>query len=627
MDNNCLLIPILVSLLSGFVFLFVPRRLRLFRSVLSLVVLSYLFVVVLQIFLTVLKSEGLVLDLSVMGVNFSFIANLFSSFLLLAVLFFMVLVNVFCLPSRTNPVKDTHFYSYLHWTLFASSIVLLTDNLIMLLVLWGAIAVLLYLMILAGRSGADQAAYKTLVMIGGSDVLMLIGAALVYYLSGTVSLSQIRLPLDSSLAVLAFLLLLIGALTKAGAVPFHAWVVDAAEKAPIPVLALFPGVLDKMLGVYLLARIGLDLFVMIPNSAMSIVLMSIGGLTIVVGSAMALMQKNLLRLLAYSTISQVGYMVLGIGTAIPLAIIGAIFHMVNNTIYKTSLFFTAGAVEARTGQTDFAKLGGLAKFMPIAFITSFIAALAISGIPPLNGFFSKWMIYQGIIEVGKWYFVVFLITAMFGSVLTLAYFLKALHAIFFAPRAQTEKTLSLGEASPTALVPMIILAILAIGFGIYARFPMQIISRFNFGVFVFGFEAYPVMSSGLATVLILAAILIGLVVYLLTRSRQVKSSEVFIGGEHISAEAQLKPGEISQQEATVSGAEFYDSVKEMKLVSETYKVAESKTFDVFEAGKKFFGWLARVGKRVHTGLLQTYLGWIFLGIIAIIAIFFLMLIK
>ena len=125
---------------------------------------------------------------------------------------------------------------------------------------------------------------------------------------------------------------------------------------------------------------------------MSIFLMAIGSFTIVAAVMMALIQHDLKRLLGYHAVSQAGYMVLGIGTGSIIGIAGGLFHMLNNAIYKHGLFLSGGAVEKKVGTTDLGRLGGLSRFMPISFVTCLIASLAISGVPPFNGFFSKWMI-------------------------------------------------------------------------------------------------------------------------------------------------------------------------------------------------------------------------------------------
>jgi formate hydrogenlyase subunit 3/multisubunit Na+/H+ antiporter MnhD subunit len=197
----------------------------------------------------------------------------------------------------------------------------------------------------------------------------------------------------------AFLALVTAAFAKAGAMPFHSWVPDSGEKAPAPVAAFLPAALDKLLGIYLLARIVLSVFQL--NAEMRTLLMVIGAGSILAAVMMALVQHDMKRLLSYHAVSQVGYMVLGIASGVPVAIAGGLFHMLNNVLYKSCLFLCAGAVEKQAGTTDLDRLGGLAKAMPITFISCLIAATAISGIPPMNGFTSKWMIYQGLVDSGK----------------------------------------------------------------------------------------------------------------------------------------------------------------------------------------------------------------------------------
>ena len=213
----------------------------------------------------------------------------------------------------------------------------------------------------------------------------------------SLSMDRISIPLVGGVAIGAYLCLAIAAFAKAGAMPFHTWIPDMSKTTPTSVTAFLPGSLDKLLGIYFLARISMNLFVM--NEAMCLVLLIIGAITIIGGVMMALVQHDMRRLLSYHAVSQAGYMVLGIGTGNPIGIAGGIFHMLNNAIYKYGLFLSAGAVEHRAKTTALDKLGGLARVMPITFVTCVIAALSISGIPPFNGFVSKWMVYQGVIEM------------------------------------------------------------------------------------------------------------------------------------------------------------------------------------------------------------------------------------
>jgi NADH-quinone oxidoreductase subunit L len=141
---------------------------------------------------------------------------------------------------------------------------------------------------------------------------------------------------------------------------------------------------------------------------------------------MALIQKDMKRLLSYHAISQVGYMVLGIGTALPIGIVGGLFHMLNNAVYKSCLYMTAGSIEKQTGTTDLRKIGGLSKRMPFTAICFTICALSIAGVPPFNGFFSKELIFDAALESN----VIFYIGALLGAFMTAVSFLKMGRAAF-----------------------------------------------------------------------------------------------------------------------------------------------------------------------------------------------------
>jgi len=633
MNGNIVLIPILAPFIGGIVTLIIPRKVRLVRELLSIIILIASLIVSIQIFIHTKMFGSIPISANLMGTHLDLLATPLSSFILLAAVFLALLVCIYSITMMRDTPRVNQYYTYSLWAITSSAIAILSNNLIMLLVVWGAIAVLLYLLILMGKPGSEKAGYKALIMIGSSDVLMMIGAGIIYYIAGTFTISEIRIPLSDPLAYFAFILLMIGVFTKSGVMPFHTWIPDTAEFAPIPIFALFPAVLDKLLGIYLLIKISTDLFVLIPNSAMSIILMSLGSLSIIAGAGMALMQNNLMKLLAYSTVSQVGYMVLGVGTATPLGLIGAVFHMINNIIYKTGLIFSGGAIEMRTQQTNLGRLGGLIRYMPITFLTTLIAVFSISGIPPLSGFVSKWLVYQSLIQMTGsnsghgWYLVIFLIMALLGSVLTLAYFLKVLYSVFWG--ARPKEISEVKEVSWTMYVPMLLLAIFSIVFGVFAQYPLQNFIAPMLGINMSaGFRSIApngFLSPTLATILIILGIIIGLIIYLFTRSRKVRTSEVFIGGEMISNDG--KPSSVTEEEISIPGTGFYDSIKKIRFLSDTFRIADSKFFDIFEQAGKFIALMVKAGKKIHNGLLQTYLGWLFLGVITIIAIFFLLLLR
>lgn len=497
------------------------------------------------------------------------------------------------------------YYSYIILTLVTSLGAVFSNNLILFIVFWGFLGLLLYLLIGFGhKEHTSSTAKKTFIIVGGTDAFMLFGLALIWRIAGTLEMDKISIALNSKLAVWAYLCLAAGAFAKAGVMPLHTWIPDTAEDAPTPVTAYLPASLDKLLGIYFLARISLDMFQM--NVAMNTVLMALGSFTIVAAVMMALIQHDLKRLLGYDAVSQVGYMVLGIGTANPVGIAGGLFHMLNNAIYKSCLFLSGGAVEKRTGTTELEQLGGLAKLMPITFVTFLIAAFATSGVPPFNGFASKWMVYQGLIESGnKGYglWVIWLIAAIFASALTLATFMKALHAVFLGQPSTGLRVAGREgrETSLTMCIPQVFLASLCVIFGVFAyRIPLR--------MFIFPSLGMDVVFSGiwnadLATALILAGIIVGSIIYLLGTITQAKEAEIFVGGEILKEHPDMR----------ISGTEFYNTIRDIGVLGGIYRLAERKAFDLYDVGTKITLGFSKVLSYIHNGILPTYLAWCLLG--------------
>jgi formate hydrogenlyase subunit 3/multisubunit Na+/H+ antiporter MnhD subunit len=523
---------------------------------------------------------------------------------------FTLLILFYSFGFMRNKGRSCEYYTYIIFTAIAALGAVLANNLILLLVLWGFLGLTLYLLINLAE-GAARVAKKTLIIIGGSDALMLLGIAIIYHLSATFQMDKIRLELNSNLAVFAYLCLAVGCFAKAGVMPFHSWIPDCAKEAPVPVVAYLPAALDKLLGIYLLARISLDLFVM--NKALNIFLMLIGGLTIIAAVMMALVQHNMKRLLGYHAVSQVGYMVLGIGTGNPIGIAGGLFHMLNNSVYKQSLFLIAGNVEKSAGTTELDKLGGLAKTMPLTYISALVTSLSISGVPPFNGFFSKWMVYQGIISqlqdtnyALRFTAVLCLVAAMFGSGLTLASFMKLLHAVFLGERLDRPKDKQACEVSWTMWIPCLALAGICIVFGVFAfSVPLK---YFIFPVLAATPDLSGIWSPTLATTLIFLGLAIGFIIFKLSKIKlSLRQDASFIGAE---------TQEELTEESGLSGTEFYNTVKEVGLLGNIYKKAERGVFDIYEQSKKIFSF-SRALQYLHNGVMPTYLVWMLLGMIGL----------
>lgn len=518
---------------------------------------------------------------------------------------FSLLTIIYSVGFMKRGKELVRYYLYIVFTLLASLGAVFSNNIILFMVFWGFLGMLLYLLIGFGKKARTSAtAKKAFIIIGGTDALMLLGVAFIWVLTKEFRIDKMSIPLSTHLAVLAYLCLAAGAFAKAGAMPFHTWVPDVAEDGPVPVVAFLPASLDKLLGIYFLARLSLNIFQM--NSGMNTFLMVVGSITIVAAVMMALIQHDLKRLLGYHAVSQVGYMVLGIGTGNPIGIAGGLFHMLNNAVYKSCLFFSGGSVEKRAGTTDLEKLGGLAKAMPITFVTFLIASLAISGVPPFNGFVSKWMVYQGIIETAKgggYLWVVWLVAAMFGSALTLASFMKLIHAVFLGQPSSESGVAGkvLRDVGPSMWIPQGFLVILCIIFGVFAlAVPLKMFIFPSLGEEI-GFVG--VWDAGLATVLIVIGIIIGMVIYLLGKATKTRETESFVGGEFLEKHPDMR----------VSGIDFYHTIQEMGLLKGIYKLARKKVFDIYEVGSKVTFGFNKVLRYFHNGVLPTYMAWCLLG--------------
>src|SRR3989339_1953044 len=261
------------------------------------------------------------------GIDFDLRLYGFSASILLWVNVFTFLIILYSSVKMAGTWRVREYYPYIFLTNMFASGALLSDNLILFLFFWGGTIITLYMLIWLGSYESWKTSLKSLVILGFCDFCLLLGILILWHITGTLKMSQIAAsPVNPSggLAMAAFLLMAVGAIGKGGAMPFHNWIPDAATDAPVTVMAFIPASLEKLLGIYLLTRISLNLFTLVPNGTLSIVLMSVGAFTIVCAVMMALIQKNLKRLLAYHAVSQVGYMILGIGTGIPLAIAGGI---------------------------------------------------------------------------------------------------------------------------------------------------------------------------------------------------------------------------------------------------------------------------------------------------------------
>ena len=361
------------------------------------------------------------------------------------------------------------------------------------LVFWEVMTLASYFLVVFERENPEsqRAGLKYFVMNQGATLGMVAGALILWRVGGSFHFEDLRIALETLLverpilAHLSLLLLFFGFATKAGILPMGSWLPDAYPAAPTAATAAFAGAMSK-LGVYGVVRMFLTLLPL--NGAMELwgfVIALAGTGSLFVGTLTALKQDDAKRLMAFHVVGQVGYMFLGVGVGLvllpgnpmlgSLAITAGLFHLLNNALYKSSLFLGAGAVQARTGTRSLSGLGGLARSMPWTAAAALGASLAIAGVPPLNGFASKWLLYGTGILGGREapILVVLVLVAMFISLVTLASFLKYYGSAFLGPRQEAAEPVR--EVGLPMVLPQVALVLACVFFGLFPWIPVAII--------------------------------------------------------------------------------------------------------------------------------------------------------
>lgn len=320
-----------------------------------------------------------------------------------------------------------------------------------------------------------EAAFKYIVIASIGSSLILLGTVVIYSKFHTLNIAQIGANLANHnfdpVSIFALALLLAGYAVKAFLVPCHTWPPDAHMAAPSSVSMILSSVMSKT-GVYAIIRILYTMYQAMDKSSIENMVIFWGALTMVVGITMAILQTDFKRMLAFSSVSQIGYVIVGVGLSTQLGITGGVYHMINHAVFKSLLFLCAGAVYFRTRTTNLNELGGLAKKMPYTTALFIVGMLSIGGIPPFNGFVSKWIIYKATFEAG---YVPITIIALLCSVLSLATLLKAMQSIFFGQLP--EKFKDVKEAPKTMLIPMGVLAMLSLAGGLFPTLVDEYLTR------------------------------------------------------------------------------------------------------------------------------------------------------
>lgn len=393
-----------------------------------------------------------------------------------------VIIFVTLLASRSfvhTEEKKKNFINVILIALIGMNGAVLTGDIFSLYVFLEITAVSSFILIASDKDiFAFEGAFKYIIFSAVATTLMIAGIALLLLLSGSTDFSIIHAALkvqgpNNTFVILATGLFLCGFFIKAGLIPFHGWLPDAYSSAPAHVSVLLAGIITKVVGVYCLIRIIVS--VLGFTSATQAVLLLVAAASVILGAIACLTQSDFKRMLAYSSISQVGYIILGLASGTALGIAGAVFHIFNHAIFKSLLFINSAAVEKQTGIRDMDKMSGLAQKMPITGITSVIASLSAAGIPPLAGFWSKLVIIIALWFAG---FRAYAVIAILASIFTLAYFLSLQRRVFFGVINDEFKNIK--EAGLSLTLPALLLALIIVAVGVFSPLALsRFISSFK----------------------------------------------------------------------------------------------------------------------------------------------------
>jgi len=378
------------------------------------------------------------------------------------------------LTGRATLSDERERFNFVNLTLIAmagiNGILMVTD-LFSLYVYIEVTAVASFILISLHRGkDALEGAFKYLVLSAAASVLMLLSIAGLLLLCGSVSFDAVHRTLSGGpagrLAMIAVALFTGGAFIKGGLAPFHGWLPDAYSAAPAAVSVLLAGIVTKTAGVYTALRVAASVFGF--TAPLQALLLAAGTVSMLVGALVALNQGDFRRMLAYSSISQMGYIIAALGTGTVLGMAGALFHLFNHAVFKTQLFVNAAAVEQQTGTRDMNRLGGLGSRMPVTSGTSIAAFLSTAGIPPLAGFWSKLIIIMALWQSGH---PVYAAVAVIASCITLGYFLLLQRKMFFGKIAAEWS--GIREAGAGFLVPALLLSAVTVALGVAYPFAIR----------------------------------------------------------------------------------------------------------------------------------------------------------
>ena len=401
-----------------------------------------------------------------LGFNFTFSADGLAVFMAIVSSLISAIIILYSFGYISHYQNQNEYYFLVVLFLGSMMGLVFSANLIFLYLFWELTAIVSWRLIGFFREKIHviRADKSFLVTVFGA-LLMLLGFLTLYQQTGSFDLSVIKETLKTNpVSSLAVVLILAGILSKSATLPFHTWLPDAGV-APSPVTALLHAAVLVKIGVYVFARL---FVVTIPlNTSWHVIVGTIAAVSALVSAGAALVDTDLKRIIAYSTISQIGFIFLGLVSGSVLGLTGALLYILMHGLAKAGLFLCAGVVEQNTKIKDITKLGGLIKTMPMTAVTFLVCAFSVMGVPPLGGFFSKYMVMVSAVQTGPlWLALLFLV----GAFMTILYLFRVFNMVFLGEA----KGPLVQEAEPVMIVSVVILAFLSIAAGFLIYYPSLI---------------------------------------------------------------------------------------------------------------------------------------------------------
>ncbi len=362
-----------------------------------------------------------------------------------------------------HDTRLTEFYTLLSALVVSMIGVAFAGDFFTLFVFWEMLGITSYALVAfrKERWGPVEAGFKYMVMGAVGSTVLFLGIALLYGMAGTVNFAQLALSINGRPMNLwfymVFVLMVMGFGVKSAIVPLHTWLPDAHPEAPSPISAMLSGMLIET-ALYGLSRV---LFVLFEPPVFRLSIAALSVMTMSLANLLALLQQDIKRMLAYSSIAQMGYMLIGLSSGTAYGVTGLFLHVFNHSLMKGLAFLSAGSLVHAADTRDVSELKGIGRAMPVTTLTLFIAMLGLGGVPSTNGFVSKFILFGSALGVGMWWLT---LIGVLNSAFSMAYYLRVMKTLISEPEGSVG---GLREAPVLMLGVTVVMAVLIVVFGVW----------------------------------------------------------------------------------------------------------------------------------------------------------------